>query len=92
MAVFGFSAAYYIHGSVYDFALLLITSSLLLATVVNHIFLVVFDECEVGTLKWVLNLDRKFNKEWCNTSVKVLASLVSLGTFSFLAAFILGWL
>jgi hypothetical protein len=90
MAVFGFSTAYYVHTSVYDFALLLMTSSLLLATAVNHIFLVVFDERDVGTLKWALNLDRKYNKTRCNTSVKILAGLVALATLSFLAAFISG--
>ena len=89
MAVFGFSSAYFIHHEDYIFALSLILLSVLLATAVNHIFLVVFNENEIGTLKIALGLDKKYKKKWCSTSVKVIAGLVALGTFTFLGALIL---
>lgn len=89
MAVFGFSSAYFIHHEDYIFALSLILLSVLLATAVNHIFLVVFNENEIGTLKIALGLDKEYKKEWCSTSVKVIAGLVALGTFTFLGALIL---
>lgn len=90
MAVFGFSAAYFFHNENSCFALLLIALALLLATAVNHIFLVVFDERDIGTLKFVLSVDEKYKKEWCSTSVKVTSGLVALFVFTFLALFILG--
>jgi len=92
MAVFGFSSAYFFHNEDNLFASSLIFLSVLLATALNHIFLVVFNEKDTGTLKFALDLDKKFKKEWCSRSVKVVAGLVALGVFTFLGALILGCL
>ncbi len=59
IAVFGFSSAYFFHNETYLLALSLILLSVLLATAVNHIFLVVFNENETGTLKFILGLRSK---------------------------------
>lgn len=90
MAVFGFSAAYFFHKGSGGFACLLVCYSLVLATAMNHIFLVVFNENKVGTLKLTLDLDEKFKKEFCTKSAKVVSGLIALGTLTFVASYLLG--
>ncbi|MBZ5754684.1 hypothetical protein K9B43_03455 [Pseudomonas sp. S5(2021)] len=92
MAVAGFSSAYFLLHSVYWLTFILLFGSIVLATSFNHIYLVVFNESEVGTYRWALSLDEKRSKVWNSYGVKVVAGLSALVAMVLLGCVVTGWL
>jgi hypothetical protein len=92
MAVAGFSSAYFILYSVYWLPAVLLVGSIILATSLNHIFLVVFNESEVGTYRWALLLDKKVGKVWSSYGVKVVAGLLALLAMVLINCTVIWWL
>lgn len=92
MGVAGFSSAYFILHSVYWLPILLILASIVLATCLNHIYLVVFNDISVGTYKWVLSLDKRKDKEIEPITVKVIAGIFALLSMVLIICFVVGWL
>lgn len=92
MAAAGFSSAYFILHSVYWLPAVLLAFSIILATSLNHIFLVVFNESEVGTYRWALSLDEKAGKVWSSYGVKVVAGLLALLAMALINCTVIWWL
>lgn len=91
-AVAGFSAAYFLIQSSYQKVALLGITTLVMAVLVNHFYLHIFNCRDVGTLKYVLYLDQKCKTELPSMSVKVITGLLALVVLTFTVAFLLDWL
>ncbi|MDK2702390.1 hypothetical protein QO226_20930 [Vibrio vulnificus] len=92
MGVAGFSSAYFLLDSVYWLPAVLIISSLVLSTCLNHIYLVVFNKSDVGTYGWISSVDKSKGKVCNPVIVKVFAGLLALGAMTTIIFFVLGWL
>ena len=92
MGVAGFSSAYFLYHEVVHLPVILIIGSIVLSVCLNHLYLVIFDEKDVGTYKWVLELDRKRGDLKSSKLVKAVAGFFSFLSMVVFCTFALGWL
>ena len=92
MGVAGFSAAYFLLHNVFLLPSILFVSSIVLATSLNHIYLVVFNQSNVGTYNWALSLDERNDTKWNSTGVKVISGLLALLSMVLVGCYVIGWL
>lgn len=92
MGVAGFSSAYFLYNAVYLLPIYLVLGAIILSTSLNHIFLVVFNNKEIGTYKWALKKDEiKESKIDCKL-VNTFAAFLSFLVMLLFGTLILGWL